>query len=189
LLALALGCGSAAPPPESPAATPAASSEEGTAPVEIPASEPSTAAPAEPAAATDAPASDATPRLPRDSRGKQEIQQVMADNRDKVRACYDAALAQNPGIAGDLVIDFTIDPRGEVKQAEVNWSQSEIHIPELDTCAADVVRSLKFPASSRGLESKVSYPFNFNPPRASQSQSQPLPAQSQPGQKSPSAKP
>jgi TonB family protein len=194
LLALALGCGSAGPPPESPTATPAANSEEGTAPVvEVPASEPSTAAPAEPPAVTDAPAPDATPRPPRDSRGKQEIQQVMADNRDKVRACYDAALAQNPGIAGDLVIDFTIDPRGEVKQAEVNWSQSEIHIPELDTCAADVVRSLKFPASSRGLESKVSYPFNFNPPRASQSQPQPqpqpLPAQSQPGQKSPSAKP
>lgn len=90
----------------------------------------------------------------------------MADNRDKVRACYDAALAKDPGIAGDLVIDFTIDPRGVVKQAEVNWSQSDIHVPELDTCAADAVRALQFPASSRGLESKVSYPFNFNPPRS-----------------------
>jgi TonB family protein len=89
----------------------------------------------------------------------------MAANRDKVRACYDAALAQNPGSHGDLVLDFVIDPRGEVKQAEVNWSASELHIPELDSCAVDVVRSLHFPASSRGLESKVSYPFNFNPPR------------------------
>jgi TonB family protein len=89
----------------------------------------------------------------------------MAHNRDKVRACYDAALAKNPGIKGELVVDFVISPRGEVKQAEVNWSASEIHIPELDTCAADAVRALTFPASSRGLESKVSYPFNFNPPR------------------------
>jgi TonB family protein len=102
---------------------------------------------------------------PKDTRGKAEIQQVMADNRDKVRACYDAALPQNPGSKGALVIDFTIDPRGEVKQAEVNWSASDLHIPELDTCAVDAVRAIKFPASSRGLESKVSYPFNFNPPR------------------------
>ena len=82
-----------------------------------------------------------------------------------MRACYEAALPQNPGIQGDLVIDFVIDPHGEVKQAEVNWSQSELHVPEIDTCAVEAVKSFKFPASSRGLESKVSYPFNFKPPR------------------------
>jgi TonB family protein len=119
----------------------------------------------EPVATESATAASAPAQGPKDSRGKQEIQQVMADNRDKVRACYDAALQQNPGIKGGLVIDFTIDPHGDVKQAEVNWSQSDLHIPELDTCAVDTVKSFKFPASSRGLESKVSYPFNFNPPR------------------------
>jgi TonB family protein len=112
----------------------------------------------------------------------------MANNRDKVRACYDAALAKNPGIAGDLVVDFTIDPRGDVKQAEVNWSQSEIHIPELDTCAAAAVQSLKFPASSRGLESKVSYPFNFNPPRQG-SAGQSSPGADAAGQRPPGQKP
>lgn len=129
--------------------------------------EPVAAAPviAEPAAVEPAAAEPAPARNPRDARGKDEIQQVMASNRDKVRACYDAALARNPGIAGDLVVSFTIDPRGDVKQAEVNWSESDLHIPELDTCAVDAVRSLKFPPSSRGLESKVNYPFNFNPPR------------------------
>ena len=90
---------------------------------------------------------------------------MMADNRAKVRACYDAALPANPGIHGALVLNFTIDPRGNVKQAEVSWADSDIHVPELDTCAADAVRSIKFPPSSRGLESTVSYPFNFNPPR------------------------
>lgn len=132
-----------------------------------PGSEPSPSAEGEPAADSPASSPAAAAGAPRDTRGKAEIQQVMANHRDKVRACYDAALAENPGIKGDLVVDFTIDPRGDVKHAEVNWSQSEIHIPELDTCAAEAVRSLKFPPSSRGLESKVSYPFNFNPPRES----------------------
>lgn len=108
----------------------------------------------------------ATAPAARDARSKDEIQRVMADHRALVRACYDQALAQNPGISGDLVVDFTIDPHGKVKQAEVNWSESDLHIPELDTCAVDAIRSLEFPASSRGMESKVSYPFNFNPRRA-----------------------
>jgi len=175
LVVLLLGCASAAPPPEAPDEAPAGT--EGTAAAgDTAPDEPSPPAPTEPAPINSAgePASSATTSPARDTRGKQEIQQVMANNRDKVRACYDAALAKNPGIAGDLVVDFTIDPRGDVKQAEVNWSQSEIHVPELDSCAADAVRSLKFPASSRGLESKVSFPFNFNPPR-----------QSPPGQGSP----
>ncbi len=98
-----------------------------------------------------------------DTRGKAEIQRVVADNRHKVRACYDAALATNPGIQGDLVVSFVIDPDGTVKQAEVNWSESDLHIPELDACAVDAIKTLEFPASSRGLESKVNFPFNFNP--------------------------
>jgi TonB family protein len=189
VLALALGCASAAPPPEAPAEPSSESSPEAAAPGAASASEPSPAAEPEPAAPEpSAAAPSATASPPRDSRSKQEIQQVMANNRDKVRACYDAALAKNPGIAGDLVVDFTIDPRGDVKQAEVNWSQSEIHIPELDACAADAVRSLKFPASSRGLESKVSYPFNFNPPRQG-SAGQSSPGPDAPGQRPPGQKP
>ena len=89
----------------------------------------------------------------------------MGTNRDKVRACYDAALAQNPGIKGALVLNFVIDPGGAVKTAEVSWPDSDIHVPELDRCAVDAVRSIQFPPSSRGLESKVTYPFNFNLPR------------------------
>jgi TonB family protein len=189
VLALALGCASAAPPPEAPAEPSLESSQEADPPGAAAAGDPSPAAePESPTPEPSAAASSATASPPRDSRSKQEIQQVMANNRDKVRACYDAALAKNPGIAGDLVVDFTIDPRGDVKQAEVNWSQSEIHIPELDACAADAVRSLKFPASSRGLESKVSYPFNFNPPRQG-STGQSSPGPDAPGQRPPGQKP
>jgi ABC-type cobalamin/Fe3+-siderophores transport system ATPase subunit len=53
---------------------------------------------------------------------------------------------------------------------------------------ADAVRSLKFPASSRGLESKVSYPFNFNPPRQG-SAGQSSPGADAPGQRPPGQKP
>jgi TonB family protein len=167
LAALGLGC-TQTPPAAAPEASAPASADgsveptAATAPLEPEA----TGAPAPETAAPAAETPTGTPEAPKDARGKNEIQQVMLANRDKVRACYDAALAGNPGIEGDLVVSFVIDPHGDVKQAEVDWSQSDLHVPELDTCAADAVRSIKFPPSSRGLESKVNYPFNFHPPRS-----------------------
>jgi TonB family protein len=156
LLLCAFACG-----PSQAAHAPSPEAEPAPARVEAPASPaPATATPSGSAAA---PAASEPGQ--RDARGKEEIQAVLAANRDKVRACYEAALKNNPGIHGDVVVAFVINPDGSVKSAEVNWSESEIHVPELDSCAVEVVRSLKFPPSSRGLESKVNYPFNFNPPR------------------------
>ena len=157
LLLWAFACG-----PSQPARAPSPEPEPAPVPTQAPAS-PAPLAAAPSGSAAEAPA--AAEAAPRDARGKEEIQAVLAANRDKVRACYEAALKTNPGIHGDVVVAFVINPDGSVKSAEVNWSESEIHVPELDSCAVDVVRSLKFPPSSRGLESKVNYPFNFNPPR------------------------
>ena len=173
--ALALGCAER-PPPASPAdaettVTPADEPEAVSAPMPAPDEAP---APSEPSGAA-ATTGEASRTPPKDARGRSEIQQVMASNRDAVRACYDAALAQNPGIHGDLVVSFVIDPRGNVKQAEVNWAESDIHVPELDTCAIEAVTAIKFPPSSRGMESKVTYPFNFNPPRSEPKPSEPKP--------------
>ena len=153
-----------APPAEASAEPGAATAPETNAP-ESSASEPAREASSDVVPKPMDPAAQAAAQPPQDTRTRDVIAAVMAENRAKVRACYDAALAQNPGIHGALVVSFTIDPRGNVKQAEVNWSESDIHVPELDTCAADSVRAIKFPPSSRGLESTVNYPFNFNPPR------------------------
>jgi TonB family protein len=148
------GCASAPPAPAAPSA-----SDSPPAAAEPSASTASPSAPASPVSSTPSEPREAA----RDARGKDEIQAVIAANRDKMRACYDAALKNNPGIQGDLVVTFVINPDGSVKSAEVNWTESELHVPELDSCAVDVLRSLKFPPSSRRLESKVNYPFNFNP--------------------------
>ena len=154
----ALACGPAQPPQ-----TPAAPAPTSTA--EAPANGPESAAPGSTTSSAEPSTESQGSAGPRDARGKDEIARVIADNRTKVRACYEAALKTNPGIAGDLVVSFIINPDGSVKNAEVNWSESELHVPELDSCTLEVVQAMKFPPSSRGLESKVNYPFNFNPQR------------------------
>lgn len=155
--ASALGCASAAPPAASAEAV-----ETGEAPAGSEPAAPATSEPAAPAA-SERPAPAPPSGEPTDTRGKEQIQAIIAANRERVRACYVAALPKNPGIQGDLVIGFVINPDGSVKSAEVNTTESELHVPELDSCAVDVLKTLKFPASSRGLETKVNYPFNFKP--------------------------
>lgn len=161
LAASALLACSASPPP-------AAAPTSATTPLAEPRHPDPTPPPATPAASaadvSGAPSSPA-PKGPADTRTAETIRRVLSANRSTVRACYDAALRENPGIEGDLVVSFLIDPYGIVRKAEVNWEESDIHVPELDTCAACAIEELRFPPSSRGLESRVNYPFNFNPPK------------------------
>ena len=120
----AVGCAAAPPPVESaeaasPPAEPAPTADMAPAP----AAEPSPVA--APAAAE-----------PADSRGKEQIQAVLAGNRERVRACYDAAQKNNPGIQGDLVVAFVINPDGVIKTAEV-------HSNEIARDVKETLRKLK----------------------------------------------
>jgi TonB family protein len=167
LAAFALGACAASPPPspnEPESTTPESAAEppSGTEPGSTP--EAPLAPPPESSASTSAAPSAAASAAPsNDTRTLESIRGVVSENRQKVRDCYEAALKNNPGIVGDLVVSFVIDPEGKVKSAEVNWNESDIHVPELDTCAVAAIKSLRFMPSSKGLESSVNYPFNLNP--------------------------
>ena len=92
-----------------------------------------------------------------------DIRAVVAGNRDAFRACYDRSLKTHPGIKGTFMLTFVVNPDGSVKSAEGDSTKSEIHAPDLESCAVGVLRGLKFPPSKKGMESKVNYPFDFNP--------------------------
>jgi len=89
-------------------------------------------------------------------------------HREEARACYDKALANHPGIEGDLVVDWTIDPKGNVAQVSLDTARSQIADPEVGECVAGVIKKIQFASSPGGYETKASYPFNFHPRRASQ---------------------
>jgi hypothetical protein len=98
-----------------------------------------------------------------DTRNTSSIAALVKEHRKEARDCYENALKQIPGLKGDLVIHFTLRPNGEVKQAELNEQRSTIREASLSTCVIGVIRSIPFPKSSRGRETTVNYPFNFNP--------------------------
>lgn len=98
-----------------------------------------------------------------DTRSMGVIQKVVMDNRAKVRACYERALKDNPGLRGDMTIHFVLDPEGKVKKAELNTERSTLRAPDVVACAVEELEKMPFPPSSRGMETSVNYPFNLNP--------------------------
>jgi hypothetical protein len=121
-----------------------------------------TSAPA-PAASADA----AKPAHGHDvGRSPQDIRAIIQAHRDEARACYDAGVKDHPGIEGDLVIEWTIDPKGNVTQTSLNSAKSQIVEPTVVACVSDVIKKIQFNASAGGYETRAFYPFNFHPHHA-----------------------
>ena len=92
-----------------------------------------------------------------------DITHIIQRHRDRFRCCYDLVQRDAPGEKGTFVLDFVLEPDGKLKTASHNKAQSEIKSDAMGACALDVLRGISFPASKRGKESAVSYPFGFKP--------------------------
>jgi hypothetical protein len=110
-----------------------------------------------------APAPTKGPHAHEPGRGPDDIRAIVIARRDEARACYDAGLKDHPGIEGDLVIAWTIDPKGNVTQAGVDSSRSQIVEPTVVACVTDIIKKVQFAPSPGGFETKAFYPFNFHP--------------------------
>ncbi len=164
---LAVGCGGdAAPaksaedvaPAEAPASAPAPAAEDGN-------DEKSAAAAADEAwsgegEAKAAPAPEQSGKA--ETRTMDVIAAIVKENRKPVRDCFEKAKKELPDLKGDMVIHFVVDPQGKVKKAELNQERSTLKSPAVVDCAVKVILGVKFPASSRGMDTTVNYPFNLN---------------------------
>lgn len=113
------------------------------------------------AGSAESPAADGPTK---ETRTLEVIQKVVAERRAAVRACYDKAREKNSALpGGDFVVRMVIDPEGVVKSAEQDFDQSTVKSPDLSKCALAEIQTWKFPPSSRGMETKLNYPFNFKP--------------------------
>jgi hypothetical protein len=162
LSAFACGGSKAAAPPAETAEAPAAASADAplvpSGPDAPPQAETSTSAAAAPAASAKGGDDDGP-----ETRTMDVIANIIKTHRQEARTCYETALKKIPGLKGDLVIHFMLTPAGKVKTAEVNTERSTLQNEMTAKCVMDVIKSIHFPESSKGMESNVNYPFNFNP--------------------------
>lgn len=172
---LGIGCGGEAPPPSSPnTVTPPADAPADAAtpdkPEGAPSADKSTDKPSAKADDDGAWAGEAEAKNAKapEGGGKTEtrtmdvIAKVVKDNRQPVRDCFEKAKKDLPDLKGDMVIHFVIDPDGKVKKAELNVERSTLKAPPVVDCAIKVLQGIKFPPSSRGMDTSINYPYNLN---------------------------
>jgi hypothetical protein len=103
-------------------------------------------------------------------RGPADLRAIIVAHRDEARACYDAGLGSHPGIKGDLLMQWTIDPKGNVTQISQDTERSQITEPGVVACVGNVIKKILFAPSPGGYETKAFYPFNFQPRQSVQGQ-------------------
>ena len=64
------------------------------------------------------------------------------------------------------MIQWTIDPKGNVTQASADSTRSQITEPTVVACVTDIIKKIQFAASEGGYETRAFYPFNFRPRHA-----------------------
>lgn len=89
---------------------------------------------------------------------KNLIKRYIRQQTARVRYCYEKQLQTNPTLGGKVTVKFTIGADGKV----VDVTATGMNNPALESCVADVIRSIRFPATNSG-KVVISYPFVFQP--------------------------
>jgi outer membrane biosynthesis protein TonB len=77
----------------------------------------------------------------------------------EVKRCYEVQLKAHPGLAGTLVVHWTIQPNGTVGKADVE--KDTTGSPALAGCLIHLIQSWRFPAPAGRDPVDVSFPFHF----------------------------
>ena len=88
---------------------------------------------------------------------KQIIKRHIHTRAGEIRACYEQALRDQPGLAGRVDVTFVIDLDGRAQDVHASGMEAA---PSVATCVAAEIAQIQFP-KPRGGTVTVSYPFTF----------------------------
>jgi hypothetical protein len=92
---------------------------------------------------------------------KAENRSLLETKTSDVRACYDAALATNPSLKGDVVISYTIEKKTG-KLSNMTLLTDKTTAPEgLQNCVMSAVEGLTFPKPDRRDGVVQSFTWSF----------------------------
>jgi hypothetical protein len=76
----------------------------------------------------------------------------------RLRSCYEHGLAQNPHLAGRVVVTFAVDAQGAVSDVD---TESEAIPSDVAACIRNAFSAMTF-AAPKSAPAKVSYPIDLN---------------------------
>ncbi len=86
---------------------------------------------------------------------------VITQNREKFRACFDDWGRQNPGREVRITLTIKLKPSGEVISAGFKADESDLADKKMEDCMSKAAAALKFPESPKGMETTYNHRFNF----------------------------
>jgi len=90
---------------------------------------------------------------------REAVAKTVNAHLQEVRACYERALLKEPGLAGKVVLEWTIGTNGAVLSAKSKTST--LRNPAVESCILQDLKTWRFPPAKGGMVI-VSYPFLFN---------------------------
>lgn len=88
------------------------------------------------------------------------IRRIMRASMPRLRYCYNSALQRDPALEGKLTLGFTIDTKGDTKDATI--VDGTIADATMRTCVLAATAKITFPTPKSG-EVFVKYPLEFKP--------------------------
>jgi hypothetical protein len=90
---------------------------------------------------------------------REAVAKVINSHLQEVHACYERALLKDPGLAGKVVLEWTIGGSGRVAAAKTK--SSTLRNSAVESCILSNLKTWAFPAPKGGVVI-ITYPFLFN---------------------------
>ena len=87
------------------------------------------------------------------------IDDAIREHQPDIRSCYENELKKNPEISGRIAVNFVISATGTVKSSKVE--RTTVENETVESCVADQIKKIQFPAPKGGGVVIVTYPFVF----------------------------
>ncbi len=89
---------------------------------------------------------------------REALRKVVAAHAAEVQRCYDQRLAEDPKLAGKVVLRWIVNARGGAENVTV-WEGTTLEDPALHQCMKARVATWRFPAPANGGTGVVTYPW------------------------------
>ena len=91
----------------------------------------------------------------KDPTPQEQINKVMTDHAEDLRACYTKRLKVKTTLAGKMTVLITVEEKGNVSAVSVTVGLDD----EVDACVTKTIKAFTFPAP--GQQVKFKYPLDF----------------------------
>ncbi|XXY47027.1 AgmX/PglI C-terminal domain-containing protein [Sorangium sp. So ce269] len=91
----------------------------------------------------------------------QPLVDAIKARRDGFRCCFDLYARKNPGAQGRVTWQLKLKPDGTFEEATIVRDKSDVTAPQVESCMAELARSITWARSPSGKETVLTYPFDF----------------------------